>query len=147
MVDYGCFHPQVADLWLWKLLPFRQRQTYYLKNQSIFFDQYVYFSDFSGLKSQIFITVEFILRKEPIPAHLPERQNNSCIENLFFIKLRYEGCNGSKKYRISFIQFVLIWIELSVTKNFQQSIISNNYLSFNLFSRDVACYVSTNSRY
>ena len=89
--------------------------------------------NFFGLKSQIFITVEFILRRKPIPAHLPERQNNSCIENLFFIKLRYEGCNGSKKYRISFIQFVLIWIELSVTKNFQQSIISNNYLSFNLF--------------
>jgi len=45
--------------------------------------------NFSGLKSQIFITVEFILRRKPIPISLPERQNNSSVKNPVFTKLRY----------------------------------------------------------
>ena len=37
--------------------------------------------NFPGLKSRIFITAEFILRRKTINTRLPERQNNSSVQN------------------------------------------------------------------
>ena len=67
--------PQVIDLRLWRLLPFRQRLAGELKTSTVM-DISVFESVF-GLKSRIFITAEFILRHES--------SSETCLEGRTFI--------------------------------------------------------------
>jgi len=54
--------PQVGDLRLWRLLPFRQKWAGESKTSTVM--DISVFEDVFGLKSRIFITAEFILRHE-----------------------------------------------------------------------------------
>ena len=87
-----------------------------------FFDQYVYFFRIFRLEKPNFHNRR-IYSAEKTNHHQPawKAEQFICKEpNPQQVAIRYSavGCNDVKKYRISFIQFVLIWIELSFYRKF-----------------------------